>query len=88
VGGIVDWAWSPIDSLLIAPAAWLHPSDRLTLFAAPGVEFISGKGGEGALRLGGSYTIPLGRAAIRPFGWYDFVADRKDSLSFGIAVGI
>jgi hypothetical protein len=88
VGAIADWAWSPIDSLLIAPAGWLHPDDRLTLFAAPGIEFISGRGGKGALRLGGSYLIPLGRVAIRPFGWYDFVTDRKNSFSLGVSVGV
>jgi hypothetical protein len=88
VGGIADWAGSPIDSLLIAPAAWLHPNDNLTLFGAPGVEFISGRGGEAALRLGGSYLIPFGRLAIRPFGWYDFVQDRQNSFALGVAIGV
>jgi len=88
IGAIVDWAMSPIDSLLIAPAAWWHPTDRLTLFGAPGIEFLNGHGGEAALRAGGSYQLMLGKLAVRPFGWYDFVVDRKDSFSFGLAIGV
>ena len=88
IGAIADWAMSPIDTFLIAPAAWWHPSQRLTLFGAPGVEFASGDGGKAALRLGGSYTLMLGKLFIRPFGWYDFVSDRQDSLAFGIGFGI
>jgi hypothetical protein len=88
IGAIADWALSPIDSLLIAPAAWWHPNDRLTLFGAPGFEIQSGDGVEFAMRLGGSYRLMLEKLAIRPFGWYDFVTDRDDSFAIGIAVGI
>jgi hypothetical protein len=88
VGALVDWAASPINSLLIAPAAWWRPTERLTLFGAPGVEFLSGKGGKAALRLGGSYSIVVGKMVIRPFGWYDLVADRPSSFAFGVAAGM
>jgi len=88
IGAIADWAFSPIDSLLVAPAAWWHPNDRLTLFGAPGLEIQNGDGIETALRLGGSYRLMLEKLAIRPFGWYDFVTDRDDSFAIGIAIGI
>ena len=88
VGAIADWALSPIDTLLIAPAAWWHPNDRLTVFGAPGLEFESGDGSEWALRVGGSYRLMLEKLAIRPFGWYDFVSGRQDAFVFGIGVGI
>ena len=88
IGGIVDWATSPIDTLLIAPAAWYHATDRLTVFAAPGIEWASRGGVEPALRLGGSYRLMLEKLALRPFGWYDFIKNRKDAFSIGIAIGI
>ncbi len=86
IGALADWASNPIDSLLIAPAVWWHPNDRLTLFGAPGLEFVSGDG-EAALRLGGSYAFQLANVRVRPFAWYDFVEDRDDSYAFGVSFG-
>lgn len=88
VGALADWAGSPIDSLLVAPAAWWHPTDRLTLFGAPGLEFVSGDGAAGAVRVGGAYTLSLGRLAVRPFAWYDVVPERDDSFALGVGFGL
>ena len=88
IGVIADWAGSPIDTLLIAPAVWWHPNDRLTVLGAPGWELESGEDTVPALRLGAAYRLMLEKTAIRPFFYYDIIDDREDSVSFGISIGI
>ena len=88
VGAIADWALSPIDTLLVAPAAWWHVNERLTLLGAPGLEFESGDGAALAMRLGASWRLMLEKMAIRPFGYYDFVEGRTGAWSIGIAIGV
>jgi len=86
IGGIADWALSPIDSFVIAPAAWWNVDEQLALFGAPGLEFVSGNS-KGLLRLGGSYQVALENLTILPFAWYDLVNDRKNAFTFGVAIG-
>jgi hypothetical protein len=86
IGAIADWAASPIDSLLVAPAVWWNATDRLTLLGAPGLELMSGDGTELALRVGAAYRLMLEKLAIRPFAFWDLVQNRDDSVVFGIAI--
>ena len=85
IGGMADWALSPINSLVIAPAAWWNVNESLTLFGAPGIEIVSSNS-KGLLRFGGSFQVPLGDLAILPFAWYDMVSDRDNALTFGVAM--
>ena len=88
VGALADWASSPINTLLIAPAVWWHPNDRLTILGAPGLEFESGEDTVSALRVGATYRLMLEKTAIRPFFSYDFIDGRENAFAVGIAVGI
>ena len=87
VGAIANYTASPFDTLLIAPALWVSPLERLTLLAAPGVEFESGEGGEPAIRLGVAYSASLGKVYVTPLVYWDLVNDREGSVVAGLAVG-
>ena len=88
VGLLADWAFSPISTLLIAPAVWWHPNERLTILGAPGVELESGEDTVSALRVGAAYRLMLENAAIRPFFYYDFIDERENAFAVGISIGI
>ncbi len=87
VGALADYAASPFETLLVAPAAWMRPTDRLTLLMAPGWEFESSEGTEEAVRLGVSYDFPLGRMSLTPLAYWDLVENRSGAVSIGIAIG-
>ncbi len=87
LGALADYAASPFETLLVAPAAWMRPTDRLTLLMAPGWELESSEGSEQAVRLGVSYDIPLGRMSLTPLAYWDLVENRSGAVSIGIAIG-
>lgn len=86
-GGLAQYTAGPIDTLLLAPAAWYQVTDSLTLLGAPGLEWENGDGVQPALRLGVDYAATLGGAAITPFFSWTTVNGRQASVAFGVGIG-
>ena len=77
VGGFGDIAFADETSTVLGGAVFVHPADRWTLLAGPGVEFVDGDA-DVVARVGGWYAIPVKEYAIAPTAWLDL----GDGVSF------
>lgn len=70
VGAFGDIAFAEEASTVLGGGVFVHPGDRWTLLAGPGVEFVDGDA-DVIARVGGWYAIPIGSYAVAPTAWVD-----------------
>ena len=85
VGAIFDHATGEINSILVAPALFLHVK-RFSFIVAPGVEF-SDENTEFVSRVGVGYVIEISRFSISPALFFDTERDENPSLVYGVSLG-
>ena len=87
VGLVMDYSFGDIESLLLAPAVFLHVS-ALEFVVAPGME-LSNDDISGIIRLGVSYEFELTeRLTLSPSLLYDTERNLEESIVYGLAIGI
>jgi hypothetical protein len=84
IGAFGDVAFAHETSTVLGGAVFVHPADRWTLFAGPGVEFIDGDS-DMIARVGGSYLVPAHDVALGPAAWVDIGGGA--SVFVGLSVG-
>jgi hypothetical protein len=86
VGALVDYAMGNIQSLLIAPAVYLH-AGHFEVTVAPAAEF-SEEGVTPVLRVGAAYEFKLASGvSISPSLFFDTERHLKESLVYGLSFG-
>ena len=87
VGLVMDYSFGDIESLLLAPAVFLHVS-ALEFVVAPGME-LSNDDISGIIRLGISYEFDLTeRLTLSPSLLFDTERNGEESFVYGLALGI
>ncbi|HEX5137836.1 MAG TPA: hypothetical protein VFY93_12740 [Planctomycetota bacterium] len=83
-GAFADVAFARDASTVLGGGIFVHPADRWTLLAGPGVEFADGDA-DVIGRVGGWYAIPVDRYRLAPTAWVDIGGDTAFfiGLSFG-----
>jgi hypothetical protein len=83
-GAFGDVAFANETSTVLGGGIFVHPADRWTLLAGPGVEFADGES-DVIVRVGGWYAIPIDRYRLAPTAWIDLGGDAAVflGLSFG-----
>ena len=83
-GAFGDVAFAREVSTILGGGIMVHPADRWTLLAGPGVEFADGDA-DVIARIGGWYAIPVDKYTLAPTAWVDFGNDSHFflGLSFG-----
>ena len=85
LGFSVDYAADEIDATIIAAGVFLHPTDRIRLLVAPGVDLHDGHS-EVVLRLGVLYDFHVGDWTLSPTAHLDAL-DAKENVIYGLGVG-
>ena len=86
VGALIDYAMRDIQSLLIAPAVYLH-AGHFEVTVAPAAEF-SEEGVAAVLRVGAGYEFKLASGvSISPSLFFDTERHLKASLVYGLSFG-
>ena len=86
VGALIDYAGKDTRSLVVAIPLVLHPTGRLKIFVAPGVEDKKDHDAEFLVRAGLMYDFEVGGFTIAPAFNVDFVGD-EEVLVYGVNVG-
>ena len=68
--GFSDVAFGHDTSTVVGGGIAVHPADRWTLFAGPGVEFAEGDA-DFIARVGGWYDFPIEKYTLSPTAWLD-----------------
>ncbi len=71
VGAFGDVAFGGDASTILGGGVFVHPWERWTLLAGPGVEFVEGDA-DVIARIGGWYAFPMDKYTISPTAWIDF----------------
>jgi hypothetical protein len=86
VGALIDYAMGDIQSLLIAPAVYLH-AGHFEVTVAPAAEF-SGGDVSPVLRVGAGYEIKIASGvSISPSLFFDTERNLEESLVYGLSFG-
>lgn len=84
-GGLVDYAMGDIQSVLVAPALYLH-AWKFEFTIAPAAEF-SNSDIVAVLRLGAAYEFEIKRLSISPSLFFDTERDESPSWVYGLSFG-
>lgn len=84
-GGLVDYAMGDIQSVLVAPAVYLH-AWKFEFTVAPAAEF-SESDIKAVLRLGAAYEIELKKFLISPSVFFDTERNESPSWVYGLSFG-
>jgi hypothetical protein len=79
--GFGDVAFARDTSTVLGGGVAVHPADRWTLFAGPGVELVEGDA-DFLARVGGWYEFPIEKYTLAPTAWLDF----GDGVAFMLGV--
>jgi len=84
LGGIVEYT-NGIDAWTLAPAVYVHPSERWRLVIATGVEFKDGQS-ELLIRVGAGHEFDFGGWSLSPEFSLDFVGSEVNEV-LGVNIG-
>jgi len=85
LGGLVDYAMGDIQSVLIAPALYLH-AWHFEFTVAPAAEFSDGDI-VAVLRLGAAYEFEIKRFSISPSLFFDTERNESPAWVYGLSFG-
>ena len=80
-GAFGDIAFADQTSTTLGGGVFVHPWERWTLLAGPGVEFSDGDA-DVIARVGGWYSFPLDKYALAPTAWVDL----GDGVAFFVGI--
>lgn len=83
-GAFGDVAFASETSTVLGGGIFVHPADRWTLLAGPGVDFVDGDA-DVIARIAGWYAFPIDGYRLAPTAWIDLGGDTAFflGLSFG-----
>ncbi len=84
VGAFGDVAFGGDVSTILGGGVYVHPWERWTLLAGPGVELVDGDA-DVIARIGGWYAFPMDKYTISPTAWTDF--GNGTSFFLGVSFG-
>ena len=85
VGALIDYATADINSLLVAPALYLHVSN-FEFTIAPALEISKDEDPVGVFRLGAAYEFEFKKFSLSPAVFWDLERNGEPAIVYGLSL--